>query len=143
MSGIITNSGADYLLGLMSATEPVVPTYYVALIAGEEPSYTATGDDLDEPTATDYIRVSYENVSGNWNIVGGVMSNAIEIIWNVPGETWGDIAHWALCDSDFSGRALFVGSLVDVVPTTIGEAFYIPVGGLTVAIDNPEWQVYT
>lgn len=141
--GVVTNAGGEYLLNLLSNNEVPVDNYYIALVNGSKPSVTATGDDLEEPLAADYVRVPYQNVSGFWSITGGVLSNALEIDWPPIAFDWGNIGHWAICDQLSSGRALFVGSMTDVVQIAIGDNFYIPIGGISITFSNLDWQVYT
>ena len=142
MSGFITDDGAKYLLNLFAASEPLLTDYYIALITGMAPGISIYGSELEEPLAESYGRAKYENISGNWQVVNGVLSNAFEINFPLPTSQWGFLRHWALCEAAQAGRVFFVGDLPLSVPV-IDEVIYFPPGGLTIEFSLANWSALT
>ena len=142
MSGFITDDGAKYMLGLFAASEELLDTYYISLITGMAPGISIFGSELEEPDAASYARATYENTSGNWQIVNGVLSNTYEINFPMPTEEWGFLRYWALCEAPSEGRVFFVGDLPLSVPV-VNEAIFFPPGGLTTEFSLANWSALT
>jgi hypothetical protein len=142
VAGFITDDGATYLLNLFADSEPILDDYYVALITGMSPGISIFGSELEEPAAESYNRARYQNISGNWQVVNGVLSNAFEINFPRPTSEWGFLRHWALCEAPSAGRVFLVGDLPLSVPV-IDEAIYFPPGGLTIEFSLANWSALT
>lgn len=142
MSGRITSDGANYVLNLLVNADQPVANYYVALINGNAPSYSAKGDELEEPTNAEYARAQVASTSGNWNVQSGVLTNYQPIYFPVASTDWGTQRYWAITDAAVGGRAFWVGTLNSPIGTTIGQQFYFPAGSLGLSIPNSVWKVY-
>lgn len=140
MSGAPSQDGADYLLNLFSNSEQAVPFYYIALVTGDQPGITGSGDELDEPPYEDYARAELENISGNWSVVDGLLTNMIEIAFPIPASDWGEIRYWAICDDYSAGRMLYSGRIDDPIDITVGDQPILPAGAVTIEIELPSWQ---
>lgn len=111
MAGGATADGLAYLAELWSAGEEPVPSYYIALIRTQPPTFAAGGDELDEPDSPGYSRAELINESANWNLSENLLTNVYEITFPPADVEWGRIAYWAICDDPEDGRVLFCGQL--------------------------------
>lgn len=125
-----TADGLDYILNLVSAREQPVETYYVALCYSL-PGITTAGSELDEVEALGYTRGSLLNVSGNWTVSHGQLSNVTDVDYPVAEEEWGEIRYWAVCDTELAGRVLWAGYFTDPVFVAEGDQPQVPAYGLS------------
>lgn len=142
MTGFITVDGAHYLLNLMTAGETALNSYYLALINGASPGISAYGTELEEPSDSGYQRSRYENLSGNWMIVNGVLQNVYQISFVSPLVSWGYVRHWALCESIDGGRVFAAGDINPILPL-VGDVLYFPAGSITLEFSLASWTALT
>lgn len=146
-----TNGGKSLTLRatLGSSHSVLIPnTLYVALM-GTAPAATDSGDDLDEPTTTEYPayrRVAVANTDALWTISGDAAQNASIIVFPSSAASGGTIPvqYFALCTGPSvtgpsAGEVLVWGQLPS--PKTIGAASVLPrflAGTLRVSSADPQ-----
>jgi|SRR5690606_2978886 len=140
MSGFLTVSGADYFLGTFSAKEPVVSSYYIALIGSSPPGITSDGNDIDEPEDDSYVRAELVNQDGNWLVQHSTLSNTVEVSFPIAVSDWGEIRYWAVCDSYESGRALWVGEFANSFFIGEDDQLVLPVGSISLGFEMFGWN---
>lgn len=134
MSGFITSTGENFLLDLICGGAKPPPTLWLALICENEPTKFSTGDDIDEPTVSEYVRLPYVNQPGNWSEREGEMSNVIEIATTplTGNDVWPVIRHWGLLDDEFSGNLLWAGSLEAPMAPVADDVISFPPGTIVI-----------
>lgn len=140
--GFVTVDGANYLMSLFSAQEPVEDSYYLALITGVSPGIATGGDELQEPPFSDYARAAIDNFNGSWEVFSGTLSNSVEILFPTPQSAWGTVKFWALLDAPVEGRVLFAGSL-DQFDVAVQEDLFLSPGALSLSLSIPGWREVT
>jgi hypothetical protein len=141
MAGGPTSSGLDYLAGLMTGGEQPVNSYFVALIPDFVPGFTATGEDITEPDATEYTRAEIINESGNWNVNGNQLSNVYEVTFPTALTAWGNIRYWAVCDLAIEGRVFWVGEFITPVFVDVGGIVTLDPGSVALSFEGNQWKI--
>lgn len=121
----------DLLLGRSAYTPPSV--LYVALSTAPF-RIDATGDDLDEVTATDYGRATLVNDGTAWSMADATGSKAtlLEIRFPTPITAWGAARSIYLLDAVSGGNALYGADLQSATDIAVGYAPVIAPGDLVV-----------
>lgn len=91
------------------------PTFYMALIKDIAPNPYVSASEIIEPDPiASYERAEVPNDLAMWGDVGSSqlqrVSNILEIAFPLPSADWGQISHWALCDSPIGGNIAFYGN---------------------------------
>ena len=103
---------------------------YVALHTGDP---TETGDS-NEVSAASYARAS-TTAGTDWNINGGSFENSSDIGFTDATETWGDISHFSLWDSETGGNAIAYSNLTTTRTVQDGDAPIFRSQSLTGVVD--------
>jgi len=139
MIGYFTADGADYLINLFTANEQAIPTYYLALITGDQPGIASHGSELDEPPFAEYARAPLENLSGNWINQPQLALTNIDASFPVASQDWGIVRFWALCDQAQDGRVLMAGDF-DSFQVSAGDQVVFVAGTLGISLDLDDWN---
>lgn len=140
MRSLPTIDGANYLLSLMSNSEPPLPKYHFA-ICSVDPGISSSGYDLAEPTDSTYTRAEFENIDGHWLMGDGVMSTTVDIAFGMADQDWDGIRYWAICDSYEGGRVLWVGEFSMPVTIPAGDQAILPAGTVSISLDMFGWNI--
>ena len=100
--GFLTSAGADLLLNLVVSNQD---HYYLSLITGQGPGTNTLGDELEEPTATDYARALIDNTTSVWTINSGTLYNGVAGDFAEAQADWGIVVGWALTTEPSSSPA--------------------------------------
>lgn len=140
MSGFMTVSGADYLLGMFGAEERAVESYYVALVSETSPGITSDGDDLEEPGDDSYTRAVLANQDGNWEISHSCIINTVEVSFPIAVSDWGQIRYWAITDSYESGRVFWVGEFANPFFIGADDQLILPPASISIGFEMFGWN---
>lgn len=132
MSGFITRDGQDYILSLLINALPPLDTYYIALINDVPPTRFVRGSELDEPAVQDYARAPMENIPGNWSAPSGQVYNLYPVEFGLAEGEWGTLSHFAICDSEEDGRALWAGDFEVPLTVSAGDQVIMHPGTLVI-----------
>jgi hypothetical protein len=116
MSNYLENKLADHLFRTTSYSKP--SALYVAL-------FTVTPDDAgggSEVTGGSYARVQVNPLDTNWTATqggtsgvssgtGGVVTNAVEIVFPTPSGNWGTLVAFGIFDASVAGNLLVWGPI--------------------------------
>lgn len=133
MSGFITNTGENFLLDLVCRAQRAPESYWIALIASQQPTKFTSGTEVDEPDVAEYSRIEYKNYSGAWTERSGEMSNALEVSSVVVSgnEVWPTLRHWGIMDASSGGNLLWAGSFANPIVLHTGDQIVFAPGDIT------------
>lgn len=134
----VASFGAETWLPALFGLIPVPTQYWIAL-AADEPGDQSDGDslaDLEPDPAAGYARQSYGIGTGNWAADGAFLSNAVQVDFGVPTDTWGPVSHFVLCDAAVSGDLYGWGELVTPLNILAGAPVLIPAGAMVVTMSS-------
>lgn len=112
-------------------------TFYLALISDVAPNPYISGEELNEPsTDTGYARAEIPNDTTTWGDqdTGQVhlIFSMLDVSFLTATASWGNIAYWALCDSDVDGGVYFYGDFEQPNFIAAGDQVIVPANLLAI-----------
>jgi hypothetical protein len=129
----VTDFGVNTWLNILFGITAPPSTYYVALCTeapddGFDGSILAT---IEPDPAFAYARQPIPADAADWaTAISGFTTNAAEVDFGVPTDTWGIMTHFALCTAASAGDVYCYGELVNPSPVDITSNFSLPPGSI-------------
>jgi hypothetical protein len=131
----LSNWGANQVVDYIMGNSSIPATMYLAVTSGE-PIQTDTGSDLNEPVDTGYARVAI-STGASWSSGESGTTTLLDAVELGPSvETWGNITHWAICDSLTDGNLLMWGSWDQQMSVYAGQKLVVPSEGIGFSVSS-------
>lgn len=143
MASGITDYGANAIADHITGVASLPGGLFVALCTAQPDTGTdGTALAAIEPVGGGYARQPLARTSAAWNaaVLGMSLTN-VDVAFPAASADWGQVSHYALCDSLTGGNVLAFGELAFYQFIQSGQQFTLPAGSISAAMSSPQSTV--